>query len=83
MEVTFDYRYKEIVVKMGIEPVNDRLKCAALFNFLRVRLKISFLSTEAEDQPDIPPIQWTSSIKYTPVPYEENFDICSKSFIAC
>lgn len=32
----------------------------------------------AEDQPDVPPIFWTSSIKYTPVPYEENFDICSQ-----
>ena len=37
-----------------------------------------FLTVE-DDQPDIPPIEWTASLKYTPIPYEENFDICSKA----
>ena len=32
-----------------------------------------------DEQPDIPPIEWTASLKYTPIPYEENFDICSKA----
>lgn len=71
---------------MGIEHVNDSLKFAALltlFRVIRLNSFFFFLLTVAEDQPDVPPIQWTSSIKYTPVPYEENFDICSKSFIAC
>nr|XP_022343594.1 gamma-tubulin complex component 6-like isoform X1 [Crassostrea virginica] len=31
-----------------------------------------------DEQPDIPPIEWTASLKYTPIPYEENFDICTQ-----
>lgn len=63
-----------------------QLKVCSIVDFVKsyqTQQFLFFLLTVAEDQPDVPPIFWTSSIKYTPVPYEENFDICSKSFIAC
>ncbi|XP_061177982.1 gamma-tubulin complex component 6-like [Saccostrea echinata] len=29
-----------------------------------------------DELPAFPPIEWTSSIQYAPVPYQDNFDIC-------